>query len=267
MSVLQTTPFDGGPLHRFAGLDAEPRLAHAFAGRPWNWAPHRGPDRERAIDHRRRLCAHLGVSFDRLTSPRQIHNAELLRVEDGDIGAGRFGRDGAVPFVDGLLTDRPDVPLILLSADCPLVLVFDPARPALGIAHASWLGTVGGISARLVERMIAEFRTDPTRCRGAVAPSAGPDRYEVGPEVLRLFRTRMPDADRFFRPHGERYLLDLWSVNAAQLTAAGLAAHRIEIAGVCTIADQRFWSHRRDGPTTGRNALIAAIRPDATPER
>lgn len=245
----------------FEQLAAEPRLRHVFVSRPHNWAPHRGPLREAAVEQRRALCAALGFDFERLTSPQQIHGAELLRVEDGDVGAGRLGRGQAVPFVDGLLTDRAGLPLILLSADCPLVLVYDPRRPALGIAHASWLGTAAGISRRLVERMAAEFGCDPSRLKAAIAPSAGPCCYQVGPEVRRIFRTRFPDADAFFSPPGEAGggRLDLWAANAAQLIAAGMPAGAIESSRMCTICDRRFWSHRRDGPDAGRNALVAGI--------
>ncbi len=258
---MHELPCDDGRLLRFARPAAEPGLVHVFTTRPWNLAPHRGPDREAAVERRRRICRELGVEFDRLTSPSQVHGAEILRVEDADVGAGRFGRPTAVPFVDGLITDRPGVPLILLSADCPLVLAYDPRRRALGVVHASWLGTAAGITARMIERMRIEFGSDPADLLAAIAPSAGPCCYEVGPEVRRVFRTRFEDADRFFAPNANgRFLLNLWTANTAQLAAAGVPADRIECAGLCSICDTRFWSHRRDGPDAGRNALIAAIR-------
>ena len=253
------SPCDDGCLLSFPAMATEHGLAHAFTTKPWNLAPHRGPDREQAVEHRRRICRRFGVAFERLTSPQQVHGAEILAVEDADIGAGRLGRPTAVPFVDGLMTDRLGVPLILLSADCPLVLVYDPRRPAFGIVHASWLGTAAGITARLLKRMRVEFGSNPSLMRAAIAPSAGPCCYEVGSEVRRVFRTRYADADRFFRPHGERYLLDLWAANAAQLTDGGMPAERIECAALCSICDARFWSHRRDGADAGRAALLAVL--------
>lgn len=250
---------DDETLLRFERLAAEPGIVHAFASRPWNLAPHRGPQRELAVERRRRICAALGVAFDRLTSPQQVHGAEILRVEESDIGAGRLGRAGAVPFVDGLITDRPGLPLVLLSADCPLVLAYDPRRPALGIVHASWLGTAAGITARLVDRLRAEFGCDAADLRAAISPCAGPCCYEVGNEVLRIFRTRFAEAERFFRASGDRFLLDLWEANQAQLLSAGVRPERIERADTCTICSGRFWSHRRDGADTGRSALFAAL--------
>jgi len=247
-------------LLQFENLSREKSLVHGFTTKPWNLAPHRGAEAEWAVERRRILCEALGADFEKLTSPAQVHGAEILCVEDDDIGRGRLGRPTAVPFVDGLITDRSGVPLILLSADCPLVLAYDPRRMALGIVHASWLGTVAGITTRMIEQMQKCFGCRPGDLRAAIAPSAGPDRYEVGPEVRRIFLTRWADADDYLRPHGEKFMLDLWTANRRQLTACGVPDERIECAGLCSISDERFWSHRRDGAAAGRSALIAALR-------
>ena len=85
----------------------------------------------------------------------------MLPVEPCDVGRGRDGRHTAVQFVDGLITDMPNVPLIILSADCPLVLVYDPDRPAVGAVHASWRGTVALAAENLVRQMVRSYGSDP----------------------------------------------------------------------------------------------------------
>ncbi len=247
-------------LLRFEILADAPRLAHAVAGRPHNFAPHRGPQRDEAVRRRRQVCDLLKLPFERLTSPAQVHGPDVLAVEEGDIGCGRDGRESAVPHVDGLITDRPGVPLVLLSADCPLVCVFDPDRPAVGAVHASWKGTVAGAAGRLVAMMARTFGSRTERLRAGVAPSAGPCCYEVGHDVRRLARTRLEQADRFFIERDGRLFFDLWEANRRQLIDAGVPATAIEVAGLCSICDRRFWSHRREGPETGRTALFIGLR-------
>jgi hypothetical protein len=247
-------------LYRFAPLADQPGLTHVVTGGNANLATHLGAGCEHAVDHRRRICAVLGLDFARLTSTRQVHGAEVFGVDAEAAGTGCGERDGSEPAADALMTDVPGVALLALSADCPLVLVYDPARAAVGVAHASWKGTVGGIAARLVSAMCDRLGCDPKAMVAAVAPSAGPCCYEVGAEVVDDATASLPDAPRHFkdgskgRPH-----FDLWSANSAQLTQAGLARDRITIANVCTICDRRFFSYRREGPDTGRFALIAAI--------
>lgn len=244
----------------FERLARESGLIHAVTTRPQNYAPHRGDGKEGAIEARREVCRILGVSYDRLTSPAQVHGADVLAVDDLDVGCGRDGRGTAVANVDGLLTDKPGVPLILMSADCPLVLAYDAKRRAVGAVHASWKGTVGRAAEHLVHRMRAEFGCDPADLMAAVCPSAGPCCYEVGRDVLRLARTRLDDAGACFVHRDGRMYFDMWEANRGQLLAAGVPEGRIEMAGICSICDRRFWSHRRDGETAGRTALFVGLR-------
>lgn len=257
--MLQETHGDLTLLH-FPRLAREAGLAHAMTTRPQNYAPHRGNGRESAIDARRRVCEILGTEYDRLTSPEQVHGGEVVAVEDGDIGRGRDGRGTAVRYVDGLLCDKPGVPLILLSADCPLVCVYDPVRRAVGAVHASWQGTVAHASANLVAQMTRLFGCESARLLAAIAPSAGPCCYEVGHDVRRIAQGKLADVDTFFKPHNDRFLFDLWSANRTQLVSSGVDPANIEIAGLCSICDNRFWSHRRDGADAGRSALFLALR-------
>jgi polyphenol oxidase len=259
MHMLEQT--DGHiSLLQFEHFAAESRLTHAFASKPCNFAPHRGRGRELAIEHRQAVCRTLGVPFDNLTSPEQVMAAEVLRVLPSDVGRGRDGRGSAVRFVDGLMTDMPGVPLVLMSADCPLIAAFDPDRPAIGAVHAGWQGTLAGAVGNLIRQMQREFGSRPERLLAGICPSAGGCCYEVGDEVQRIADTRMPGAAVVARREGGGAYLDMWTANRAQLLDAGVTPEHIEVAGLCTICNERFWSHRRDGAESGRSALFISLR-------
>ena len=244
----------------FESLKGTAGLVHAVTMRPQNYAPHRGTGCEKATHWRKRVCEILGVPFESLTSPEQVHGPDVLPLEPGDVGRGRDGRHTAVQFVDGLITDMPNVPLIILSADCPLVLVYDPDRPAVGAVHASWRGTVAQAAENLVRQMVRSYGSDPSRMKAAISPSAGPCCYEVGPHVRRVARTKLADADDCFVERDGRVFFDLWTANRNQLIAAGIRPDAIETAALCSICDHRFWSHRRDGTDAGRTALFLGLR-------
>lgn len=259
---LVSDPIDDSALLRFPALREIEGFSHAITTRPWNMAPHRGPDADRAVERRRRICEKLGFPFERLAAPDQVHSPHVLRVETGDIGAGREGRHHAIKFVDGLICDLPDVPVIQFSADCPLVLVVAPKQRAFGTAHSSWRGTVTHIVTELVERIRKEFDARPTDMLAAICPCAGPEEYEVGDDVRRIALSRIEDAARYFHRRGEKWRFDMRAANADQLIAAGLSPDRIWIADHSTMSDRRFYSHRRDGADTGRFALFAGFRSD-----
>lgn len=255
------TVFHDTLLFQFSGLSEAAGLVHAVSSRPWNLAPHRGPDAHLAVERRKALCSHLGISFDRLTAPEQVHGAEVVALDRSEIGAGGHGRQHAVRYVDGLITDEPDVGIVILSADCPMILVYDEAGPVLGAAHASWRGTVAGITPHLVRSMAKQYGCKPERLVAGICPSAGPCCYEIGPEVARIVAQRFDDPGRYLPVRNDRLTLDLWQANFDQLVAVGVRPDRIERADLCSICDERFFSHRREGEGTGRTALIAAIRP------
>lgn len=181
----------------------------------------------------------------------QVHGPAVVRVD----AAGLAG-DG-----DALLTGRPGLGVMGFSADCPLVLVADPAGPAVGVAHASWRSTVQRITARLIEAMAGQLGAPPERLVACVCPSAGPCCYEVGGEVVQAAVDALGlGAERFFRERaggGGKFLFDLWAANRDQLIRAGVRKQNVHVAGVCTICrNDLFPSYRVEGPSAGRFVAV-----------
>jgi polyphenol oxidase len=241
-------------------LSAIEGFACCVTTRPWNMAPHRGPESHLAVARRKQVCDRLALPFENLTAADQIHSAHVLRLLPSDKGRGRDGRETALHFTDGLICDLPAVPVIQFSADCPIIVVVDPRRRVFGTAHASWRGTVARIAHELIRQLIREFSVQPGDLVAAIGPCAGPAEYEVGDEVFRIARTQLPDADAHFPIYRGKRCFDLRSANVAQLLEAGLRPDRITAACESTMTDKRFYSHRRDGTDTGRFALIAGFR-------
>jgi len=259
-AVVFEERFEQIGLLRFEKLAGFGQLAHAVTTKPWNLAAHCGPARQAAGRFRRRVCAALRVPFERLTTAEQVHQARVAYVGPDRIGAGRTSRQTAIASADGLITDQPDVPLLVLSADCPLVLVVDPAREILGVAHASRRSTLLGIVPELIGQFRARFGTRPDDLWAGIGPGAGPCCYRVGQDVVAELARYGPDGALYLRGQGEDVRLDLWRLIVDQLCAAGVPAGQIELAGLCTICDDRFFSYRREGSETGRFGLFCAIR-------
>ena len=178
-------------------------------------------------------------------------------------------RDGEIhEQTDGLCTDVPGLPLMLLGADCPLIIVFDPQTLALGLAHAGWRGTVNRIAGELVRTMSREFGARPGDMVAGIAPGICQQCYEVGPEVVAEVEQALPYAQetlvsshppRGAKPHPTG-LLDLAQANRLELMGVGVPNEQIELSGLCTYErTDWFYSHRREGAQTGRHALLAAL--------
>ena len=168
---------------------------------------------------------------------RQVHAATVNRAE-----AGERGREG-----DGLWTDEPGTPMLKLTADClPIALARrNGEKPALALLHAGRLGLLEGI----VDAGVAAVGG---KLAAAIGPGIGPCCYEVGEDIADRYRVRF----------GEEALrgrnLDLWTVAERVLRAAGVES--VERLDLCTACDPvRFFSHRRDGPITGRQGVIGYV--------
>lgn len=213
---------------------------------------------EQVVSRRRRVCDAMALPFDRLTVGEQVHGAGVTRVTAELAGGGRDRRETRLPLCDGLVTDLRNVPLMVLSADCALLLVFDPVG-AVGVAHAGWRGVVLGTVAELVRAMGACFSSEPSNLWAAVSPAAGACCYEIGDDVIRALERADLDAPGVVCRRDGSAFLDLAEANRRRLVEAGLLADRIDIAGVCTICNHEYFSYRREGAGAGRFGLVAAV--------
>ncbi len=168
-------------------------------------------------------------------------------------------RGAIVREVDALLTNEPGVPLMLRYADCVPILFFDPARRAIGVAHAGWRGTVAKIATKAAQVMFDAFGTRPRDLIACIAPSIGPCCYRIGDDVIAQVRAAFDDADALLLPHADGGAhFDLWQANARQLRALGV--EQIEMAGICTAHHtDEFYSWRAEQANTGRFGAMIAL--------
>lgn len=237
---------------RFARLGREAGLVHAFSTRPDDVSMRldaRAAERQARREH---MAADLGVDAARLCCCVQVHAPGIAAVAESPVG-------GRLEGIDAAITAERGLPLMTFSADCPLVLLYDPVRRVLGMAHTSWRCTVSRLAARLVERMQAECGVRPGDLLAGIGPSAGPTAYEVREDVYEA-AVGLAQRERLFLRQGERMCFDLWESNRLQLVEAGLGADRIEVAGICTMTrTDLFYSFRREGPGCGHFGLMAAL--------
>ena len=234
---------------RFERLGRQQGLRHAFSTRPDDVSARA----EGSAARRRRMAIDLELDADAVAYCLQVHRTELAVIE-GSTAA------GPCEGVDGLLTVQPGTTLMTFSADCPLVLAYDPVRRAVGMVHASWRCTVAGATRGLIEAMRRSFGCDPKNILAGVGPGAGPCCYEVGADV-REAAASLEQRDAVFSVRGGRLFFDLWSANRAQLLAAGVRAENVETAGICTLCrNDLFYSYRIEGAGCGHFGLMAGLR-------
>ncbi|MDE0008718.1 MAG: peptidoglycan editing factor PgeF, partial [Gammaproteobacteria bacterium] len=161
----------------------------------------------------------------------------------------------STPTADAAWTGEPGLGLAIRTADCAPVVLFAKRKDADAIAavHCGWRGTVAGI----IEHTLAALSTPPERISAWIGPTICPNCYEVD----------APVRDRLSAPERDAVLTDGRDAQHWWLDLAGLVSHRLQGAGVhsvastglCTAHDAGFYSHRDRGDR-GRMATVAWLR-------
>src|SRR5436190_8067133 len=112
------------------------------------------------------LAAAMGVAADRVVSLNQVHGRDIVVVRE-EVPSER-------PRADGLVSDRPDVALVVRAADCVPLLVGDARTRAVAAVHAGWRGTAARVAVAAVEAMAREFGSQPEDVVVAIGPAIGP---------------------------------------------------------------------------------------------
>lgn len=211
-----------------------------------------GDDLARVVANRLRAFAALGCDPESIHDVWQVHSAEVVRADAPRAGA---------PLVraDAMVTDRPGVTLFMRFADCVPILLVDPRRRAIGLAHAGWLGTVRKTAAAAVRALIRAYGSRARDLWAGIGPSIAAHHYPVGEEVAEQVRQVFgAEARRHLLERDGRVHFDLWSANRALLEAEGVGT--VEVAGLCTACDTQAWySHRAEGGRTGRFGALLGL--------
>lgn len=208
-------------------------------------------------ENRRRFAAALGADPVFLS---QVHGVEVV-----ELTAGHRAPGSPVPVADASITTVPGLGCAVFAADCLPVLFCTADGGAVGAAHAGWRGLAAGVLEATVRRLCQVSGVGPGQVLAWLGPCIGPQRFEVGADVVAAFGERGAEGrdDPAFTPTTRRdgspgWLADLPMLARRRLAGAGV--QRVSGGQWCTVSDPlRFFSFRRDG-LTGRLAAGIALR-------
>lgn len=212
----------------------------------------RGDTFEIVAENYARLGQAIGFDPACVSLSRQVHGNEVRCITEADV----LGLEAPRSDCDALITDRTGTALVIFTADCIPVLLYDPVRGAVGAAHCGWRGTALGTAARTVRAMQEAYGCDPAQIRAAIGPGIGGCCFETDADVPAAMREALGEtAEAYMWREGDKWHVDLKAINDCWLRRAGL--RQIDRSGSCTACDlEHFWSHRRMGLQRGSQAAV-----------
>ena len=231
-----------------------------------NLALHVGDEPADVIANRKKFLRALGFELSDIVTPNQVHGEKIFRVDENYRGCGCNNYADSIPETDALITNTPELPLMLCFADCVPIFFVDTEKRAVGLAHGGWKGTLKKIAAKTLLKMNSEFGTRPQDCLIGIAPSIGVCCYEVGGEVIGKCRAVFQkNSEQLLSVRGGKIFLDLQLANVIQLLEVGVPEKNIEVSNHCTCCQSDWYfsyraAQKKKLDRTGRIAALIALK-------
>ena len=228
-----------------------------FSHKPFdtlNLAYHVGDDSESVFKNHRLIIEKLLDSRpEYIYSALQVHGDRILYVNRS---TGHI-RGNITVEADSLITDVRDMPLMVLGADCNLIIIIDIKKRAAGVVHAGWKGTLSGVLAKTLVSFNRYFGSSAENILVFFGPGIRSCCYRVDGTLVERFRKKFDGSDYYYR-RGKDFFLDLVKLNLIHLKDFGIQEDNVFDTGECTSCGKGLFSYRKEN-ITGRQAAITMI--------
>lgn len=162
---------------------------------------------------------------------------------------------------DALITNKPDIPLTILVADCFVVFILDPIKKAIAAIHCGWRGAAKNIIGETIKKMSLEYNVKPQDCLAAVSPGIGICCFLVNKDIYNEFNNVYPQWKDLYLQNKKQWFIDLNKIILRLLLAEGIKEENISGCDLCTSCKtDLFYSYRRDKKDTGRMAGVIMMQ-------
>lgn len=206
-----------------------------------------GDNPEHVRENLKLYAAQAGVASGQLVTVTQVHGKHVLEAPEA---VSLDHVPDAAGQADAIWTRRAGQAVAVKTADCVPVLIVDPVGQRVAAVHAGWRGVMSAVITCTLEALV-KVGSRPDDLWVAVGPCIQICCYEISAELAAQFSATFGDA--VISNVGNKAHLDLPAALLKTLGGIGVPKDQIDVLPHCTSCDrQRFFSHRRDGPTTGR---------------
>lgn len=211
-----------------------------------NIAYHVNDNEEDVSRNRVLLKKKYNITVENLRYMNQTHGSNIEVINDNS--------PLCIDDCDAIITNKVDIPLMVMVADCIPILMYDENKNVIAAIHAGRNSTFSKIAHKTVLKMINEFNCDVKDIKVNLGPSIQKCCYEVSPELVDIVKTS------FGSEFVDNRLIDLQGINKKQLLSLGVKNENIEISKICTKCSNEDYFSYRINKDCGRFSGIIVIK-------
>lgn len=199
-----------------------------------------------------KVLEHIDLDYSSINVTRQVHSNNIVHVNGNDNGGVNFYDE-----TDGLIGGHGDV-LVIKSADCLPVIVYDKVNESIAAVHSGWKGTANSIVKEAITKMVS-LGSKAADLKVYVGPHIQKASFEVMDDVKNVFEKNFSYEGIIEKKDETHDLIDLGKVVKCDAISMGVKEENIYISSVDTVTDERFHSYRRDKKDYGLMYTLVCI--------
>lgn len=208
-----------------------------------NLAYHVNDKKENVDKNRISLAKKLQYKNEKLVYMQQVHGNNVQIVDKNS--------PKCIQNCDGLITNKKNLPLMVMVADCIPILLFDEKKGVVAALHAGRNSTFLKIIEIALKKMTKEFACEEKDIKAILGPSIQKCCYEVSDDLIKIVENSF----------GKKFIsnknIDLQGINKMLLEDCGVKD--IKISDICTkCSNKPYFSYRKD-KKAGRFAAIIEL--------
>ena len=206
------------------------------------------------VTNRTAFCERQGLSYGDVVYQRIIYDEAQRYDLIVEVGENDTCKHIDEVHADALVTESPNVGLMLPIADCVGTVIYDPVQRRLALVHLGRHSTVAGLMQKVLE-LFFQKKSKPEDIIIWMAPSVKRESY-----LLEYFDHADDEEWRgFVNRRDDEVMIDMPGFNRATAERMGVLPEHITESPIDTATHDEYFSHSQ-GDTTGRFAVLAVMR-------
>lgn len=228
-------------------LNQFPEIVHGCVGKKYGPIGFIPEQHKLIVKNRENLAQACMFPLDSMRILRQVHGTQILRVTHPVPTQATTTDTQILPAADAMVSNTCGITLIIRTADCVPILLYDPKEKAVGAVHAGWKGTLHNVVGKTISEMRKAFNIDPTSLNVVMGPAICSRHYDIttcDDGRYDLFNERFPNSKVVYS-NKERLFLDLFESNKILCLEQGIQQNHIEQSIICTFEESGQWASYR----------------------